>query len=72
MKSLVLVLTMPLLATPALAGEVVISAGSGGQYQHLHDAVAAANADPDLSYPMLSILHPGFILTISPIRSSGR
>jgi hypothetical protein len=66
MKSLVLVLTMPLLATPALAGEVVISAGPGGQYQHLHDAVAAANADPDLSNSYVINLAPGVYLNDFP------
>ena len=49
MKSCALLLAVSLLAAPALADDVVITVGPGGQFQRLTDAVVAANADPDPS-----------------------
>jgi hypothetical protein len=59
MKGFALFLAMSLLASPSLAGEVDFSVGSGGQYQHLADAVAVANADQDLSNSYVINLAPG-------------
>src|SRR5438445_703466 len=43
----VLLATTGLWAIPALADDVVISVGPGGQYQRIADAVARADADTD-------------------------
>ena len=62
MQKLALFLALALLAGPALAGEVDITVGPGGQYQHLSDAVAVANADPNPSNTYVINLAPGVYL----------
>jgi hypothetical protein len=66
MQKLGLFLALALLAGPALAGEVDISVGPGGQYQHLRDAVAVANADPNPSNTYVINLAPGVYLNDFP------
>lgn len=66
MKSFALSLAILLLTTPALAGEVVITVGPGGQYQHLADAVAVANADLDPGNSYVINLMPGTYLNDFP------
>jgi len=45
MKSFALFLAVLLFAGPAVAGDVDIAVGPGGQHQHPADALAVANAD---------------------------
>ena len=45
MKSFALFLAVLLFAGPAVAGDVDIAVGPGGQHQHPADALAVANAN---------------------------
>lgn len=62
MKRCALILVIALLARPAVADEVVITVGPGGQYQHLADAVAFANGDADPNNSYVINLAPGVYL----------
>ena len=66
MQKLALFLALALLAGPALAGQVDITVGPGGQYQHLSDAVAVANANPNPSNTYVINLAPGVYLNDFP------
>lgn len=50
----------------ARADDVTIAVGPGGQYQHLADAVAAANSDTDLANNYIINLAPGVYLDDFP------
>ena len=67
MRKLLMCLAMASFAqAQALAGEVDIAVGPGGQYQHLADAVAVANSDTDPANTYVINLAPGVYLNDFP------